>query len=160
LSSSGLPDVALVGKDFSGGGVVAVILNSSSFANNNSNGGQLYPGAGFVDLGIKVKAISKLHAEREVTLQIELEIRALSGNILNGIPVISNEMLNEIVRLKEDESAIFGVLKSMESIGSIIGWPRLVEIPGAGYAFGMRNNSAQGIELLILVTPHRLRSAD
>src|SRR5215471_14107437 len=160
LSSSGLPDVALVGKDSSGGGVVAVILNSSSFANNNSNGGQPYPGAGFVDLGIKVKAIPKLHAEREVTLQIELEIRALSGTTLNGIPVISNETLNETVRLKEDEPAILGVLKSMESTGSITGWPRLAEIPGAGYAFGTRNNSAQGTELLILVTPHRLRSAD
>jgi hypothetical protein len=160
LSSSGLPDVALVGKDSSGGGVVAVILDSSSFANNNSNGAQPYPGAEFVDLGIKVKATPKLHDAHEVTLQMEFEIRALSGTTLNGIPVISNETVAHTVRLKEDEPAILGGLMAMEKTHSITGWPGLAGVPGVGYALGTRNSSSQSTELLIVVTPHRLRSAE
>jgi hypothetical protein len=160
LSSSGLPDVALVGKDSSGGGVVAVILDSSSFANNNSNGAQPYPGSEFVDLGIKVKATPKLHDAHEVTLQMEFEIRALSGTTLNGIPVISNETFVETVRLREDEPAILGGLTAIEKTHAITGWPGLEKIPGAGYAFGTRSSSSQGTELLIVVTPRRLRLAE
>ena len=160
LSSSGLPDVALVGKDSSGGGVVAVILDSSSFANNNSNGAQPYPGSEFVDLGIKVKATPKLHDAHEVTLQMEFEIRALAGTTLNGIPVISNETFSQTLRLKEDERAILVGLTATEMTRSLTGWPGLARIPGVGPAFGARNSSLQVTELLIVVTTHRLRLAE
>ena len=81
LTSSGLPDVALVAQGATTGqGVVSIIQDSSALAALGSGTGQTpYPGAEYMDIGLKVKATPALHPNNEVTLQLEFEIRALGG---------------------------------------------------------------------------------
>ena len=163
LTTSGLPDVALVAQDPAAGkGVVAVIQDSSNFASTAAAGvGQTpYPGSEYIDLGVKIKATPALHPHNEVTLQLEFEIRALSGSNVNGIPIISNRTLTQTVRVKEDEPTLIGGLTDTEETRAITGLPGFAEIPVAGYLFGVRNNTRQDTELLILVTPRKLRLAD
>jgi tetratricopeptide (TPR) repeat protein len=159
LTTSGLPDVALTALGTTANqGVVTVIQDSSSFANGATPTQVPYPGSEFIDLGVKVKATPALHPNREVTLQLEFEIRALSGSRLNGIPIISNRTLSQTVRLKEDETTLIGGLLDRDETRAITGLPGFANIPLAGYAFGNRNNSLQDTEFLILVTPRKLRS--
>jgi Flp pilus assembly secretin CpaC len=159
LTSSGLPDVALTALGTTTNqGVVTVIQDSSSFANGSTPTQTPYPGSEFIDLGVKVKATPTIHPNHEVTLQLEFEIRALSGNSINGIPIISNRTLNQTVRVKEDETTLIGGLLDREETRAIAGLPGLANIPGAGYAFGGRNNSLTDTEFMILVTPRKLRS--
>jgi Flp pilus assembly secretin CpaC len=164
LTTSGLPDVALVAQDPSSNqGVVAVIQDSSNFASTATSGGvgQVpYPGSEYIDLGVKIKATPVLHPNREVTLQLEFEIRSLSGLAVNGIPIISNRTLTQTVRVKEDEPSLIAGLTDREETRTITGLPGFAEIPVAGYAFGRRSNSLQDTELLIVVTPRKLRFAD
>jgi hypothetical protein len=165
LTTSGLSDVALVAQDAAASqGVVAVILDSTNFANGSNIPGGVgqtpYPGSEYVDLGVKIKATPALHPNNEVTLQLEFEIRALSGSNVNGIPIISNRTLTQTVRVKEDEPTLIGGLTDTEETRAITGLPRFAEIPVAGYFFGARKNSLQDTELLILVTPRKLRLAD
>ncbi len=159
LTSSGLPDVALTALGTTTNqGVVTVIQDSSSFATGSTPTQTPYPGSEYIDLGVKVKATPTLHPNREVTLQLEFEIRALSGNNINGIPIISNRTLNQTIRVKEDETTLIGGLLDKEETRAITGLPGFANLPGAGYAFGNRNNSLRDTEFLILVTPRRLRS--
>jgi Flp pilus assembly secretin CpaC len=160
-SNNQLPDVALVAQTSgASNGVVGVILDSSAFASANAISGQTpYPGAEYEDLGIKVKATPTLHPNNEVTLQLEFEIRALANTSVNGIPVLTNRTLSQTVRLKEDEPTILGGLTDREETKSITGLPGFAEIPGPpGYAFGDHNDSFQDTELLIVMTPRRMRS--
>lgn len=161
LTSTSLPDVAYVAQgSTSGKGVVGIIQDSTSLATAGSGSGQIpYPGSEYVDLGVKVKATPSLHSNNEVTLQLEFEIRALAGSSVNGIPVISNRTITQTVRLKEDETTLIGGLTDAEETKSITGLPGFAEIPGGlGYAFGGRNNLSSDRELLILVTPRRMRT--
>jgi tetratricopeptide (TPR) repeat protein len=159
LSSSGLPDVALTAQGSTANqGVVTVILDSSSFANGATPAQTPYPGSEYIDLGVKVKATPTLHPNREVTLQLEFEIRALSGTNINGIPIISNRTLTQTVRLKEDETTLISGLLDNQETRAITGLPGFANLPGAGYAFGSHNNTLRDNEFLILVTPRRLRS--
>jgi tetratricopeptide (TPR) repeat protein len=163
LTTSGLPDVALVSQDPAGGnGEVTVIQDSSNFANSSTVGvGQTpYPASEYVDLGVKIKATPTLHPTNEVTLLLEFEIRSLAGSNLNGIPIISSRTLSQTVRVKQDETTLIGGLTDTEETRSITGLPGFAEIPIAGYLFGERKNSEQDTELLILVTPRKLRMAD
>jgi Flp pilus assembly secretin CpaC len=163
LTTSGLPDLALVSQDPAADqGVVTVIQDSSNFANSTTGGAAQtpYPASEYVDLGVKIKANPTLHPNNEVTLLLEVEIRALEGSRVNGIPVISNRTLTQTVRVREDEPTLIGVLTDAEATHSITGLPGFAEIPGVGYAFGGRKNSLQDTELLILVTPRKLRMAD
>src|SRR5712664_1783415 len=163
LTTSGLPDVALVSQDpASAQGAVTVIQDSTNFANSTTNGVAQtpYPASEYVDLGVKIKATPTLHPNNEVTLLLEFEIRSLSGSSVNGIPIISNRTLTQTVRVKQDEPTLIGGLTDTEETRSITGLPGFAEIPIAGYVFGGRKNSFQDTELLILVTPRKLRLAD
>src|SRR5713226_2773564 len=163
LTTSGLPDVALVSQDPAAAqGEVTVIQDSTNFANSAAVGVAQtpYPASEYVDLGVKIKTTPTLHPNNEVTLLLEFEIRSLSGSSVNGIPVISNRTLTQTVRVKENEPTLIGGLTDTEVTRSITGLPGFAEIPIAGYAFGGRKNSFQNTELLILVTPRKLRLAD
>jgi tetratricopeptide (TPR) repeat protein len=163
LTTSGLPDIALVSQDPSASqGEVTVIQDSTNFAINSSVGTAQtpYPASEYVDLGVKIKATPTLHPNNEVTLLLEFEIRALAGSSVNGIPVLSNRTLTQTVRVKEDEPTLIGGLTDTEETHSITGLPGFAEIPVAGYLFGTRKNSLQDTELLIVVTPRKVRLAD
>ena len=163
LTTSGLPDVALVSQDPAAAqGEVTVIQDSTNFANSAVGGVAQtpYPASEYVDLGVKIKATPTLHPNNEVTLLLEFEIRSLAGSSVNGIPIISNRTLTQTVRVKEDEPTLIGGLTDTAETRSITGLPGFAEIPIAGYAFGGRKNSFQDTELLILVTPRKLRLAD
>jgi tetratricopeptide (TPR) repeat protein len=163
LTNSGLPDIALVSQDPAASqGEVTVVQDSTNFANSAATGTAQtpYPASEYVDLGVKIKATPSLHPNHEVTLLLEFEIRALAGSSVNGIPVLSNRTLTQTVRVKEDEPTLIGGLTDTEETRSITGLPGFAEIPVAGYLFGSRNNSRQDTELLIVVTPRKVRLAD
>ncbi len=156
LTSSGLPDIALVSQDPAASqGEVTVIQDSTNFANSVATGAAQtpYPASEYVDLGVKIKATPTLHPNNEVTLLLEFEIRALAGSSVNGIPVLSNRTLTQSVRVKEDEPTLIGGLTDTEETRSITGLPGFAEIPVAGYLLGTRKNTLQDTELLIVVTP-------
>jgi len=159
LTSSGLPDVALTALgSTTNQGVVTIFQDSSNFATGSAPTQTPYPGAEYVDLGVKVKATPTLHANHEVTLQLEFEIRALTGTNINGIPVLSNRTLTQVVRVKDDETTLIGGLFDKEETRAIAGLPGLANIPDAGYAFGTHNDTLQDTEFMILITPRRLRA--
>jgi Bacterial type II and III secretion system protein/FG-GAP-like repeat len=158
LTSSSLPDVALTALGATANrGVVTIIQDSSSFATGTGTNQTPYPASEYIDLGVKVKATPTLHAHHEVTLQLEFEIRALSGASINGIPVITNRTLTQTVRVKDDETTLIGGLLDNEETRSLTGLPGFANLPGVGYAFGGRNSSLKNTEFIILVTPRRLR---
>lgn len=158
---SGL-DVAVTDDPSGAAGQVEVIFSPGAqfSAATSGVGQQPYPGSEYEDLGIKVKATPALHPNGEVTLQLEFEIRALAGSSVNGIPVLSNRTLSQTVRLKEDETSLIGGVTDREETKSITGLPGFAELPGIGYAFGLRSKTLADTELLILITPRRLRQQE
>ena len=138
-------------------GMVTLLTSPTSLISNPALTQQPYPGSEYQDIGLKVKATPTLHPNKEVTLQLDFDIKALAGSSVNGIPVISNRTLTQVVRLKEDETSILTGLLDKEETRTITGLPGFAQIPGAGYAFGAHNNSFTDSELLILITPRRVR---
>jgi type II secretory pathway component GspD/PulD (secretin) len=157
-----LPDVAITDDPSGTAGQVTVILSPASLFSNVSGGEaqQPYPGAEYEDIGVKIKATPTVHANDDVTLQLEFEIRALSGSTINGIPIITNRTLSQTVRIKEDQPTIIAGLLDNEETRTITGLPGFANLPGVGYLFGQRSLTAQDTEMLILITPHKMRLVD
>jgi type II secretory pathway component GspD/PulD (secretin) len=160
LVSGEFPDVVMTNNVPGAAGDVTVVLSPANLFSTSGLAQQPYPGSEYVDLGVKIKATPALHPNNEVTLQLEFEIRALSGSNVNGIPIISNRTLTQTVRVKEDEPTLIGGITDVEETRSIAGLPGFAEIPGIGYAFGTKSNSLQDTELLIMVTPRKVRIPD
>jgi Flp pilus assembly secretin CpaC len=163
LSGAALPDVAITDDPSGTTGQVTVVLSPASLFSNSGAGvaQQPYPGAEYEDLGVKIKATPTVHPNDEVTLQLEFEIRALAGSSINGIPIITNRTLSQTVRIKEGLPTIIGGLLDNEETRMLTGLPGFANLPGgAGYFFGQRNATAQDTEMVIVITPHKLRLKD
>jgi Flp pilus assembly secretin CpaC len=156
LNGDGLPDAVLTAHSGSNN-FVTVLLDPESFANGGSSSQFPYPGSEFIDLGLKIKATPALHDHDEVTLQLEFEIRALSGTSINGIPVITNRTVSQTVRLRENETSLIAGLLDKEETISLSGIPGFANLPGLAYAFSTKTKSTTDNELLILVTPRRMK---
>lgn len=158
FTNSRFPDIAVTNNLSGSAGQVTLIVSPVSLISNPASSQQPYPGSEYVDIGIKVKATPQLHVTKDVTLQLEFEIKALSGSSVNGIPIISNRSVTQTVRVKENETSLVVGLLSQDETKSITGIPGLATLPGVGYAFGNRNTSYSDDELLFLITPRRVRS--
>ncbi len=163
LSGASLPDVVITDNPAGVIGQVTVIQSPASLFSNSGAGvaQQPYPGAQYEDLGVKIKATPSIHANDEVTLQLDFEIRALAGSSINGIPVITNRTLSQTVRVKEDVPTIIAGLLDNQETRTLTGLPGFANFPGGlGYLFGQRNTTGRDAEMVILITPHKLRLQD
>jgi hypothetical protein len=158
FTNSAFPDIVVTNNISNADGQVTLVESPASLISNPAITQTPYPGSEYEDIGIKIKATPQLHDTKDVTLQLEFEIKALSGTSINGIPVISNRTVTQTVRIKEDETSLVTGLLSDNETKTLSGIPGLAQLPGIGYAFGTRNNSYSNDELLILITPRRVRS--
>ncbi len=157
VNSDSRPDVVTADQNAN---AITVILNPpvSLFAAAAASIPQrAYPGAEYEDLGLKVRATPRVHADDEVTLQLTFEIRSLAGASVNGIPVISNRTIQQTVRLRENETSVISGIVDQEETRAITGLPGFAR--AAGHVAGRRDAQQNATELLILITPRQLRLA-
>jgi len=153
FTGSGATDVAVANN---GSNSVTVYLNTLLSSTSPSNQ-TAYPSAEYVDLGLKVKATPHLHGDDEVTLQLEFDIKSLTGSSVNGIPILSNRNVEQTIRLRENETSVLsGIIERSES-RTMSGLPWTSRPPGIGLLTGEDNTNNQQIETLILVTPRAVR---
>ncbi len=106
---------------------------------------------------MKVKATPRLHDDNEVTLQLQFDIKNLTGSSINGIPILSNRNIEQTIRLHENETSVLSGILQTSAIRSTSGLPWTSTAPGIGLLTGEDTANIQQSELLILVTPRALR---
>jgi len=119
-----------------------------------------FPSVSYEDLGLNLKAKPTVHGDGSVSLQLELQVRSLTGQSNNGVPVISNREYKGSINLKDGEPAVVAGEISKTDTRSMSGIPGLGFVPGLNMA--MVNNSKQEDtdELMIVITPHVLANFD
>ncbi|MGA9185880.1 MAG: hypothetical protein WBZ32_11330, partial [Candidatus Acidiferrales bacterium] len=122
--------------------------------------GTQFPGVEYLDVGVKVKATPRIHPDNDVTVKLSLNISAVTGTAYNGIPVISNQEVEQTVRVHEDETSALAGIVVPQYTQSVNGTPGIAEIPGLGLAAGLQNTQTGDSELLILITPRMVRYPD
>lgn len=159
FNADGLVDAATAD---SGSAQATVVINSSSLFGSGvglNSFGTPYPGVQYLDIGLKVKATPRIHPDNDVTLDLNFDISSLSGTSINAIPVISNDELDQTVRVKPNETAALAGFLETQLSNAITGNPGIADIPGVGLLDQNQNAQQQEMELLILVTPRMVRLA-
>src|SRR5208282_2255993 len=130
FNGDGRPDAATADN---GAAEVTVILNSTSlFGAGVSSIGTPFPGVQYLDVGLKVKATPRIHPNADVTLQMSFELSSLTTQNYNTIPVISNESVDQTVRLSPNQTAIVAGFLQDQSSNAITGNPGIASVPGIG----------------------------
>jgi len=139
----------------------APIFNTTAIAQNiQANTFQpAFPSFSYEDLGLTVKATPTVHGDSDVTLELETNLRALTGEEFNGVPVISNRTYKSTITVKNGENAVLaGYINRTEQF-SLKGLPGLGEVPGIGLISATQNKTLEDDEFLLVITPHILEPA-
>jgi general secretion pathway protein D len=115
----------------------------------------------YIDVGVNVEMTPVIHADRDVTLKLSVEVSSQSStDTIAGVaePVISQEKADEVIRIKDGESSILaGLVKHQES-RNVSGWPGFGEVPLLKYLFTTQSHEVINDELVFLIVPHVVRA--
>jgi type II secretory pathway component GspD/PulD (secretin) len=162
LASQNTPALMRIGERYPiVNATFAPIYNSAAISQVIGNQSYVapFPSFNFEDLGLNLKATPIIHSNADVSLKIELNIRTLGGQTVNGIPIILNREYTGSITLKNEESGVVAGLLSKEDARSLSGWPFLSRVPGVTYAASVHNKNENDDELLVVMTPHIVRMA-
>ncbi len=137
----------------------APIYNNSAISKVIGNQSYIapVPSVNYEDLGLILKATPVIHADRDVSLNLELAIRSLGAQTVNGIPIINNREYKGSITVKNGESSVMAGLISSADSRSISGLPFLARVPGVTYAVSGHTKNDMENDLLVVITPHVLR---
>ena len=113
-----------------------------------------FPSVSYEDLGLNVKAKPTVHGDGSISVQLELQVRSLTGQSDNGVPVISNREYKGSVTLRDGEPAFIAGEVSKTDTLSMSGIPGLGAIPGLNMAMVNNTKNEEEDELMIAITPH------
>jgi general secretion pathway protein D len=118
----------------------------------------------YIDVGVNIDVTPHVHADREVTLKITMEISSEIGQAsIGGItqPIIGQKKvdLGEI-RLRDGESSLIGGIMDDSQTKSLAGIPGLAQIPILKYLFGQVSTDHSEDETVFAITPHVIRGTD
>jgi general secretion pathway protein D len=119
-----------------------------------------FPSVSYEDLGLNLKAKPAIHANGNVSLQLELQVRSLTGQSNNGVPVISNREYKGSINLRDGEPAVVAGQVSETDQRSLSGLPALGLVPGLNMAVTTSTRGENEDELLIVITPHVLSNPE
>ena len=136
----------------------APIYNSSQISKVLGNQTYVppFPSVSYEDLGLSVKAKPTVHSDHVVSLQLEMQVRSLSGQSANGVPVISNREYKGSINLKDGEPAFVAGEVSRTDTISMSGIPGLGFFPLLNQAMVNNTKQEDDDELMIVITPHVL----
>ena len=117
----------------------------------------------YLDVGVNIDITPRVHAGREVTMKVSLDISSVTGQSnIGGIsqPIIGQRKVEHEIRLKEGEVNLLGGMLEDSQTRSMSGWPILANIPFLKYFFGQETKDHSEQELVFALIPHIIRGMD
>ena len=114
----------------------------------------------FVDVGVNLDITPRVLLNRDVSMNVAVQVRALAGDRnVGGVtqPVLTNRQVTHEIRLAEGETNILGGIITDTEATSLQGIPGLKSIPFLKYLFSQEQKTRDQTEIIIMLTPHILR---
>ncbi len=108
-------------------------------------------------VGIEMYITPRIHFDGEVTLEMELKIKALGGSGYGDLPIITTREVKNIIRLKEGETNLLGGLLKDEERKTLKGIAGIKHIPLLGSLFSNTDSEVQQTDVVMTVTPYILQ---
>ena len=117
----------------------------------------------YLDVGVNIDITPHVHAGREVTLKMMMDVSAVTGNSnIGGIsqPIIGQRKIENEVRLKEGEVNVLGGIFENQDVKALSGLPGLSNIPILKYLFSSTNVEHKENEIVFVLIPHIVRGQE
>ena len=117
----------------------------------------------YIDVGVNIDITPRIHANREVTLKLMIDISAVTRTAnIGGIeqPVIGQRKIEHEIRLKEGEVNLLGGILEDSDVKNLTGIPGLAQIPFFKYFFASEHKEKNNNEIVFMLMPHIVRAQD
>lgn len=114
----------------------------------------------YLDVGVNIDITPHVHAGREVTLKISMDISSVTGqSSIGGInqPIIGQRKIEHEIRLKDGEANLLGGILENQQTRSLSGIPGLAQVPILKYLFGQTATDNRDNEIVFAIIPHIIR---
>ena len=138
----------------------------TTFNSQQTVGGNIVPITSFQyqDVGIRIGIEPRVHHNKEVTLNLTVEVSQITGFQDAGggqrQPIIGTRTIESVIRLKDGETNFLAGLIRTDETNSETGIPGLSDIPVLGRLFGKTRVDVQRTDVMLTLTPHIIRSPD
>lgn len=139
----------------------------TSFNTANTVGGNIVPITSFQyqDVGITIDIEPRVHHNKEVTLNLTVEVSQVTGQVSAGgnqaaQPIIGTRTIESTIRLKDGETNLLAGLIRQDDTASEDGVPGLSDIPVLGRLFSKNNTENRRTDVMLTLTPHIVRLPD
>jgi len=145
-SLDGMPASILVGEKYP-------IVTAKEIVSTSTTTPFYPPSFTFEDLGLTVKATPHVHGLDEMTLDLDTSFKALTSQVVDEIPVISNRSLQTRVRLKNGEWTVVAGLMTSSQAKSISGLAGLSRVPLLNAILSQHTRDESESQVLLLIRP-------
>jgi general secretion pathway protein D len=117
----------------------------------------------YLDVGVNIDITPRVHAGREVTLKMVLDISAVTSfSNIGGIsqPVIGQRKIEHEIRLKDGEVNLLGGMLEDQQTKALTGIPGLANVPILKYLFSQTNTEHRENEIVFVLVPHIIRGPE
>jgi general secretion pathway protein D len=112
----------------------------------------------YKNVGIEIYITPEIHFEQEITLEMEVMIKALGGSGYGDLPIITKRQVKNTMRLKEGETNLLAGLLKDEERKTLKGIAGLKSIPLIGSLFSNTDQEVQQTDVVLTITPYIIRS--
>ena len=113
----------------------------------------------YENVGIKFTITPRVHHNNEISLEMDIDISAISAGASTTNPTFTTRTVKSKIRLRDGETNLLaGLVKEEEKI-SIQGIIGLSDIPVIGRLFSYESIDNSKSDIIITLTPHIVRSA-
>src|SRR6185437_5232146 len=126
---------------------IAGVIQNNSFQSP-------FPSFSYEDIGLSLKIKPYISEDSVVSMNMEMQLRTLLAQSLNGIPVIANREYKGTIALRDGEPAVVAGAVSHNEQRSLSGIPGLGDVPALNQIMASNSKETDDDELLIVVTPH------
>lgn len=111
------------------------------------------PAFTFEDLGVNLKITPHIHGMDEISLDVESDFKLLTGQSVNGNPIISTRKLTASVRLLDDQWGVVAGLTQKTESRNVNGTVGIYRIPILGRLLSQHTTEVDDAEILVMMKP-------
>ena len=117
----------------------------------------------YLDVGVNIDITPHVHAGREVTLKVAMDVSSVTGQSnIGGIsqPIIGQRKIEHEIRLKEGEVNLLGGILEDTTTKALTGIPWISSVPLLKYLFSQTSTTHNENEIVLALIPHIVRGQE
>lgn len=111
----------------------------------------------YQNVGIQIEVTPRVHHNREVSLELKVEVSSIGATTQSGQPTIGNREIQTVIRLKDGQTSMLAGLFKTISSESNTGVPGLSDIPFLKRILGKSQIDEKEDDIILTITPHIVR---